>query len=1638
MTPYSQHTLNVISVLRRVGRRGFALLSAMVLVTVSSAITPAQPVISYMTPDVGAPGMTVAIDIIAPNTANVDGNNFSTTDDIFLNNASDGFRLECVRPADKAKVTFSPIVVSWNGRLLSTVAFISPTCFPNSTDWRLLADSWRIPVQVITPNFSSNVDTFYIVSPTHVGDLSSVTSTVFGSGGSMGIRSRRGAMVVDSIILKNASYTFSTSDPDGNISNGNQGYLPVVLLAQGRIAGSGSSSRIVVDATNVDGGPGGGGGAGAFCDDVLINSHSGTPGGAGYTGGGRGGRNGTAGATKSFSAYGQGSGSFDASGTGNSLNKTLGPVVTGYEAAGGGTGHPFGSSGSGCVDGVSCNPQGAFGGASGGKNTVPGAAGGHKTKGTSTNSPAFDNGGQVYGNLMNVPLGGGSGGAGGNPQAINNCAGNGGGGGGAISVYARSLSNLTCSALGANGNTGIINGGSGSGGAISLSAKLSSSSIGVAVAGGKGTLIAAGGNGRVRTDGSIAIDASKSDAATDYNGPTIDTITVVKGPFTLSGRGSSGATIAIYMKSDNSPWAKHSSVVVSGSNTWSTAVNYGGIDQNLYFIAAQEVVNPNKGSNTAEPNYILSSAAAATVNIVKVAEVSCDAARSFGNVNCTNGGVRLDTFYVRNMGTASVVLDSAAFATGTLGFSIDSPKPMKSITINAKDSIRVIVRFQLAAFQAGTVKDRMIIHFPIGTIPQVLTVDYTAIIDTVGLSFINVAANTESRNPTSIDFGRVCATLGTQQVHAVRNISKNAASIKTFKVLGNSGIFNATLDKTVLPSNDTAQFHIRVTLGAAKVYYDTLQISMMTTDSCTMTYRIPLSVTLVDTKVNGYDSKQEDFGYVKVGKTVTRRFVIRNTGSGLDSAFFRVVPTVSAPWSLSMVAPDTVPRVLAPGDSIVFILSFTPDSARAYSTTLDWLVEELGASCPAKVSFHPRGVGTASTIIPSLDTVRYGIVFRCTVKRDSFWIKNTGNTPGKVYGPAQLSGPDAVRYKIVKQPTNDSISLNTLADSVLYIVEFAGDPADASASVKSAQIAIRVFDDSSRTIIIPLHAQQIQSKLIVVPVAPFNNAPVNSLSSHPLEITNPSDSTICITDIKSQHSEVNVVPNSLDVISKRTVALAVNVIPKSLADINDTLTIYLNCPCIDSIKVPILVHPSNNVLQFNPTKISFDTVKPCQVVKNIRISVNNIDPTSQGFLDTVYLGGMDAKLFNLTFSFSTFPYVVAPKGVDSGAISVSYNGAGTPAGQKDAFVVLRYHINNQNFQDTIPIFAYRLVPLHLDSLNIDFGSVKQGQNKTLPVTVYNDYVQSLEVSFVYSATSRKIFQPTRPILSPPGKTNDTMHVEFIADSTGDFRDTLFVRYFAASLGCTDSIPFALHGTVLPGVNYRVWLDKSIVVDPTDTDVKIHIWAALDTALSFNNTLQFSAKVDIPADMFHALRIEDAVGRFIPDPAIGNRQTLTVTVDTLGSPLSPLATKLATISGAAMLGAQECDSLYLVNFSWTNSGVHPTTISNAGQGNGEYCTTFCSVNGKRLLGTSDVPLQFVLGPNPSSDHFNILLHSVEAGLYRFEFFNETGQCVDRFETHALANRSYEFNRSIASLSSGIYSVRMSTDTRSLTVPVVVIK
>ncbi len=644
--------------------------------------------ISYILPDIGAPGMNTYVEIVAPTG---ETGSFGT-DGIYINNPGDRVRVICDNPADTALVAIGPVIVSWNGRLAATQIFVRPGIDPGTTDWQSVDSAFIVPIRVVVDGIRSNREFFYILRPQ--------SAIIAGGGGTLGTgalgrRSRRGAMIVDSLVLGAGTFAVNSDDLDP-VTPGNQGMLPFVLISRGRVTGL-PGTTLSVSATGKDGGPGGGGGGGNFCDA----GGSGSDGGKGFTGGGRGGRNGSSFASNEFRNPGSGSGPMSGA-TGGSLNGVAGGTAPWYEAAGGGTGHPFGTSGEGCNDGSNCAPTGGFGGGSGAQQTLGGGGGGNATLG----QPSIINGvsaGQIVGNRQLVPLAGGSGGAGGNPQGAFVCSGDGGGGGGAIRISAPEILNLAIAASGGEGQDRSNGpGGSGSGGAISVETKMLFTTGQVNASGGTGGLD--GGAGRLRIDGPRTTITLAPSTASTFRGPSTDTSNLVARTFTLTGSGS-GDDIILFLKSASMPWTAIDTVNTV-SNFWFASITLPSPDDLFYLVAMQRpTAVPGGGAYTREPHAVLSQAAANVLRILTVPLISAPTVRSYRLV-CDDAVV--DTVTVANSGEAPLWLQQPSFVDGARGFTLLAPTSFP-LQVLPGASVSFVVRYSAAPGFTGIARDTLVV-----------------------------------------------------------------------------------------------------------------------------------------------------------------------------------------------------------------------------------------------------------------------------------------------------------------------------------------------------------------------------------------------------------------------------------------------------------------------------------------------------------------------------------------------------------------------------------------------------------------------------------------------------------------------------------------------------------------------------------------------------------------------------------------------------------------------------------------------------------------------------------------------------------------------------------------------------------------
>lgn len=1604
----------------------------LVLVLVTTAAV-AQPTISYIIPDVGAPGMQVYVEFIAPTNANSTNRKLCDVDEVRVPSLG-GYKIETVRPEDAWKLRFGPIVSSWEGRVVSTVVFIHAALTPNSDDWQQLTNEFKIPIRISTGSQTSNVDTFYIVKPFRFPSPGSTSTYILGSG-PLGKRSRRGAMVVENMQLANATYTVNTNDCDPQTA-GNQGYLPFTLLTTGSIQGIGSST-ISVSAEGKHGGPGGGGGGGATAD-YTFSATDGEDGGNGFSGGARGGRKQTILNTKSYKNVGEGTGA-----SGASLNGVAsGTHEDQVESVGGGTGFPFGTSGTGCNSGGSCVLQGGFGAASGVKNNEVGASGAYRS--TGARSDDLTPNGKVYGNFQLVPLAGGSGGSSGNPQATDGKSGSGGGGGGAIAVYAKNISQVGFRARGAVGSLGnsASTGGSGSGGAVLLSARNTLQNCNVTVEGDTSKYngkISQSSIGRVRFDYGANDNSQISES--EYRAATIDEYTEIQPKYTLTGKGNPGDSITVFWSDRVGVWNLLLGVRVGSNGVWSIPnQEYTGTEDTLLFAAVQHIINPATLPYRFEPAAVISGNSAIAVKVQAVATIEEIPDRFLPRFPCSSQFYQ-DTVLIKNIGSLPLNIDSLYWVgvTNQLNqFTIVKPSPRNNITIPAGGADTLIVRFTPSMGRIGVQTATL------GIRSNDVSKPFTDVVYSIDVDSISVKVQENTQSVSSISFGRVCFGTNVPLQYVIRNTGRYDAHIQSIGVTDPTSFQVTPISAgTLLKSGDSIPITITA-LGASNQgsINRFLRISIQ---ECGQSVEVSLLAKFTQTSLA--KSGNENFGDVKILTTKSQQFKIRTTN---NVAYYNDSIKVKAPFFIKSVQPNQpVPNnvVRKLNEELLIDVDFSPTVPGVYRDTIKIASKESSAeeSCPAEITIYLEGRGTLSNLGSTKTEMSFGTLVSCETKSDTITFSNSGNIQFTLFAPPRITGPDASLFVVRKAPLADTVLMQGY--TAQYIVQCVPQKTTITGT-KSAFLEIDTLpENSSRgTMRIPLLADVLQFDVTPDSYSKILNPIVvgTAVNTGSIDVFNKSGVRVRLVAVRSKNNivtnrnPVGVFINANNTIAQYTANL--RVLATAEGDYEDFLTFVFDSPCVDSFTVRIAGRAVKDRLLYNSDSLHFGTVDPCDSSSTqLELGIaSGVDATVN--LTSMSIIGPDSAVFRVVG--------FAPIQVLVGSIQryvLWFNPNGTTSGSKSASLVVNYLYNGVAKSDTIKLTGIRNLPFILSVDTLDFKDVTERTTDTKTFKITNTSTTSKNFTISLSKNGLGgIFatdQVTNQVFNIPGNRDQTIAVSFTPDTVKEYSDTIWINL---QTRCSERLPVVLKGSGKQGAISTLWLESTGVAITSADSTAILLKGRIDSTRVQLVNGKLTAFVTYPADMFYPIGIKGqnaSVGTRIEDFGKFNTnrlRTMKMTIDTVF--LGSQDTVIATIYGKPLLGSILCDSLHLLDTSrWDNSGIKPRIKVERGAW---YCLDVCSQgpDGERLLSSSS-QLMLRVSPQPVGSDINVSLQPNQVGLYHLQLITPTGSTIQTFETRITKEKLsnvFTTTMSAKELSSGTYFLILQTPTERTSVPVIIVK
>lgn len=1587
----------------------------------------AQPVVSYILPDICAPGMSVYAEIYAPYNLHLGGNYNFGYSGFYDNNPKSGVRVECFNPKDTALVTFGPIFVSWHGRLISTQIFVNPGAIPQSPEWD---KGIAVPFRVFANGAYSNVDTIFIVQPFRLGDVRGLGDRVLGQG-ALGKRSKRGAMIVDYLILADAQYTVSTSDPDFSIP-GSQGYLPFILLSKDEIKGSANTSISVDGGSGMvqNAGPGGGGGGGRFCDK-LFGSGSGENGGAGFTSGGPGGTNNQSGGGD-HRDFGKSTGA-----DGKSLNGVPpGYTHTYWESSGGGTGHPFGTPGEGSYTQGDDQRLGGYGGGSGYKNDQAGGSGGYATKGHGLGTN-WQTGGFPHGNNCVVPIAGGSGGASGNPYGsiTEVCAGSGGGGGGAIRLCADYIDNVKISAKGAIGGapgTGH-RGGHGSGGHIAAQAKLNIKNITMSAAGGSHSENF-GGSGRIRWDtyefGEGVSYPTSGESV--FRGPTSDTSFYVKREHTIKGSRADNADISLWLKPDDGKWIDvSSSVTYSNPNYWEAKLDLAFPDSIFYFTALQSMPNSSSDTFLFVPAKIFSQSAANVLKIDKKCRCVPDTLLFASLMACKDSSVT-DSVWIRNKGEGNLILylENSTFEYGFPGFELVRPKERTYIGPN--DSVAIVLKYTYTDWPTDNLTEILWVQTndSSGFSKNPFEIFFT--VDLERLKYNAVKSDMQTPLDT-LDLGKVCPNMTAEGEFPV--IHKSVIEITLVDEITPSTIFHSNITgKKNLKDGDTTL--VKVFFDGASTPGKRSATLVLKNEECPDDVNFDTVIVIVNVirtrlELTISDPLPPDIIQVRVNQRGTITATLKND-SGIPLEFDRLVVEPNPPFRVT--SPD-VPFWLEPGNILPVEIEFAPTSPGMYSATLTAYTSEKSGeelSCPDSVKVILNAEAIFATITLSKSTLDYGDVLWCENKLDTFYVGNSAQSSESfnIIADPVISGVSASRYTVVEKP---SLPKNVApGESVRYIVRFI--PENGIVETLNAELKIETDNPVDQFLLVLLTGKRDRVFLEALPgeITDFGDVLIESTWLPKTKIHNRSkyNTNLRLIDIQHPLGDIETTYNYTDspINALDSISIEPKFVFKTVTPLEVRLVFVSDYPCRDTLTLIYRANGIKGSLQ-SPDSVYFGKMAPCES-SGQKIYVKNTGMT------TLEIRNAEIR-YGDAFSFyepPQLPITIVPG--DSAYFAITFDPGSKSEGSFTDFLVVTALIDNKQQIIEVKLFGELFIGLEITPDSLYFGKLTLGKTKSMPFDIkINADRQLLIMKLLPAKHYPAVFTEAEPKidnLTLEKFQNKLVTINFTPDQLITYLDTIpiQIRYlpFCTEPDTVNLIVFAEGST---GVTVQIWLPDT-TVNPKLNDFKLPVYArVIEQNESIDKLLIDNIELSFDRTLFYPVSVDR--GEIYKNIAVNNSRTIGIK-DILYSNLTNNQATIVNITGYTMLGETASTLIEPANIFFNDI----SNVTDFEKYSGNLKIEFCEEGGDRLLSIVS-PRMLMIAPNPADDELEITIKTAESGNCSVEIINPLGQShLLKKWTNGMGGGEKVINLDLKEYPSGVYFVVFTTSGGKETQRVMIVK
>ncbi len=708
------------------------------------------------------------------------------------------------------------------------------------------------------------------------------------------------------------------------------------------------------------------------------------------------------------------------------------------------------------------------------------------------------------------------------------------------------------------------------------------------------------------------------------------------------------------------------------------------------------------------------------------------------------------SFYVKNIGTASLVVDSITSDKNVYSVSI------KNFTLALGDSQEVKVTF--------TPTDTVVFNGKISVFH--IASGSPSIINLTGTGTSKATAIL-SLSATKIDFGQVTINNNLQKSILVRNTGTATLVIDSITI-NNKTVFSVSPAKfNVLPGDST---EVKVTFtpkdtvafsGNLSIFHNASGSPNIINLTGTGTSKAMAIISLSATKI--------DFGRVTVNNNLQKSILVKNTGTAT-----LVIDSLTINNKTVFSVTPTKFNVL-PGDSAEVKVTFTPKDTVAFSGNLSIFHNSTGS--PNIINLTGTGTSKTMAIINlSESAISFGLVTINSKSQKSFFVKNKGTATLNVDSMTINNGTfsiDSTKFSVAPGDSQEVKVTFTPKDTVtnnatLNIYHNAdGSPSAISLSGKGT-------------------LQKIPIIILSKEALNFGEVTVNNSSEQTFSIKNTGTADLLIDSIKSNNNIFITSAQNFIIKPDSNKDVTVTFSPKDTITYSGMLSIYNNTsgnPGIISLSGKG-VSSARAIINISSNSLSFGNVVK-DSSKTLQLNIKNT-------------GKADLKVDSIKSSSNVFiinfdSFIVKPDSNRDVSVSfipkdsIAYNGT------------LNIYHNASGNLSTVSLSGRGITApkaiINISSSSLSFGDVIKGNSTTLNFNIKNSGNADLKIDSIRINSSSFTAVPTNFNLKP--ESSQSISVTFTPQDSATYNAILNIYYNLS--GSPSTISISGNGFIYPSI-----------------------------------------------------------------------------------------------------------------------------------------------------------------------------------------------------------------------------------------------